>query len=181
MIEQQHIETTCIHPHWLRLKRIRKMLFQGFILFEFLTVIIVAYILITNDRYIEVGPSIVLITLIYLFILGVLINLVKRKSYHQKFRVTEITDPIHLPETFKKKHRWIMHDFRKMYVINNQKIPAKFVEFVEGHRAYTVKPLLEVEAHMTYNLIYIHEASYALIRDQRKRKWIVNIDNLEPI
>ena len=181
MITEQTIQTSCIHPYWQKLKKLRRRLFQVFLILGTMSIIVSTWILIRHGHYIEVLPTAMIVILIHLFGLGICLNLLKKKSYKQRFKVIEITDVIRLPESFKKKHRWIMHDLNKMYVINNQKIPAKFVEFVEGKRAYTVKPLLEIEHDMTYQLIYIFESSYALIRDQRKRKWIVNVDNLEPI
>lgn len=181
MITEQTIQTSCIHPYWQKLKRSRRRLFQVFLILGFVSIVISTGLLMRQNRYLEVLPTAILVALLYLLLLGICLNVLKKKSYKQRFKVIEITDVIRLPESFKKKHRWIMHDLKKMYVINNQKIPAKFVEFVEGKRAYTVKPLLEIEPDMTYQLIYIFESSYALIRDQRKRKWIVNVDNLEPI
>jgi len=69
-------------------------------------------------------------------------------------------------------------DGKKAYYVNNQIIPAIFVEFVEGKKAFLIKPLTEEHNHGNYKLIYVFKKKYALVEDKNRSKFIVHFDNL---
>lgn len=145
----------------------------------FLYMVILGLLIILNDYgylsdYVFAGLGI-----LFLFNLVIHINARKSKIYQHEYRITSLQYPVDLPSSFIKKGRLIMIDGRKCYVINHQVIPAIFVEFVEGRRAYLIKELTEIQHPNLYKIIYIQQNRYAIVEDILRKRHLVHADNLE--
>jgi len=113
-----------------------------------------------------------------------LINIIFSRKYEKEdlykatYRIRRVTYKIDLPKSFIINVRLVMPDGKKAYYVNNQIIPAIFVEFVEGKKAFLIKPLTEEHNHGNYKLIYVFKKKYALVEDKNRSKFIVHFDNL---
>jgi len=115
--------------------------------------------------------------IMYIFLFNRRIN----KTYELRFKITSLDHAIPFPSSFKKQLRTLLIDGKRGYTINKKIIPAKFVEFVEGKRAYLIKELTCVHETNIYKVLYVHELTYALIEDVDHKKWLIHMNCLELI
>ncbi|MBN2299677.1 MAG: hypothetical protein JXC31_00650 [Acholeplasmataceae bacterium] len=109
------------------------------------------------------------------------INLRNKRVYKMRFKVKSLEYKIPYPASFKKQQRTLCIDGKKAYTINKNIIPARFVEFVEGRRAYLIKELETIHEINEYKVLFVHQHTYALIEDVNTKKWLVHLNCLEPV
>ncbi|MFH0766989.1 MAG: hypothetical protein ABH890_01750 [Bacillota bacterium] len=139
-------------------------------------------ILFIFPAYIKIGLYILTFILFFgivLFIIG--INTNNKKVCDLIYKVTSLDHKIPYPQSFKKQLRTLLIDGEKGYTINKKVIPARFVEFVEGKRAYLIKELETIHEINQYKILFVHEHTYALIEDVEHKKWIIHMNCLENI
>ena len=98
-----------------------------------------------------------------------------------KFRISSLEYKVSYPSSFKKQQRTLLIDGKKGYTINKKIIPARFVEFVEGKRAYIIKELESINEVNEYRILFVHQHTYALVEDVEHKKWIIHMNCLEQL
>ena len=97
------------------------------------------------------------------------------------FKVTSLEHKLNYPTYFKKAVRIPLFIWDKAYLCKKVIIPKRFIGFVEGRFAYPIKELDEFQINNHYEILYIHRGYAALIQDMDHKKYLIHLDNLEPI
>lgn len=121
------------------------------------------------------------ITVLFGIIIVVTVNRGNEKLYKMNFKVVTLVHKVPFPISFIKKGRTLLVDGNKGYTIGKMIIPARFVEFTEGSRAYIVKKLSKVHQTNKYKILFIHQQKYALIEDVDQQKWLIHLNCLEQL
>ncbi len=147
-----------------------------------LTTMIFMVILLSIPAYFKIGIYI-LVGILFLMIAYFIhkINRDNKKVYQLKFRISSLDYKVPYPSSFKKQQRTLLIDGKKGYTINKKVIPARFIEFVEGKRAYIIKELDDINEINEYRILFIHQHTYALIEDVEHKKWIIHMNCLEQL
>lgn len=165
-----------------QLKKNHKLAFITFTFFE--SILLILFISI-SFRYRSSGEIIryILVGLIIIgFLLFVfLINHKNKQICRMFFKIESMDYKVPYPTSFKKKNRQLLIDGKRAYTIHNHIIPAKFVEFVEGNRAYLIKELSKIHETNHYKVLYVHKRTYALIVDVDHKKSIIHMNCLSEI
>lgn len=164
----------------LRKKHQKHLLILAFAVI--LTTIVFMAVISVYPDYLRLGMyilALVLFLMIGAFVVG--INIRNRKLSHLKYRIKTLEYKVPFPSSFKKQLRTLLIDGKRGYTINKEVIPARFVEFVEGKRAYLIKEIESINPVNEYSVLCVHKHTYALIEDVDKKKWIVHMNCLEPI
>jgi len=164
------------------LKRKHQRIIYSFVSAESVLAVFFIVIFFAYEQYARPSLLILLSMIGFSMIMFVLLtNRRIKRTYELSFKITSLDYCIPFPPSFKKQLRTLLIDGKRGYTINKKVIPAKFVEFVEGKRAYLIKELTEIHETNTYKVLYIHELTYALVEDVDHKKWLVHMNCLEQI
>ncbi|HAX03918.1 MAG: hypothetical protein A2Y45_07635 [Tenericutes bacterium GWC2_34_14] len=105
----------------------------------------------------------------------------KKFMNHQKFRVVTLENKINYPTYFKKSMVVPLFLIGKGYMCKKTVIPKTFISFIEGKLVYPIKELEELGEKNHYEILYIYKGYAALIQDESKKRYLIHMDNLEPI
>ncbi len=146
------------------------------------TTIVFMIVIAVDPQFLRTGMYVLaMILLVMIISFVIIVNIKNRRLGHLKYRVKNLEYKIPFPSSFKKQQRTLLIDGKRGYTINGNVIPARFVEFVEGKRAYLIKEVEEINPVNEYVVLFIHKHTYALIEDIDKKKWIIHLNCLEPI
>jgi hypothetical protein len=113
--------------------------------------------------------------------------MIKRINNHyqrikdMRFRVISLDHKLNYPAHFKKRFILPLFVFDKSYLHQKRLIPKRFIGFVEGKVAYPIKEISEIVVNNHYQILYIYHGYAALIQDMNYKKFVVHLQNLEPI
>lgn len=166
--------------------KLRRDYFFSVLLFSIVEMLMmIAYILIVVifEELINMG--------LIIFILGsvgfwyLTIRRIKERYRHfmkdQRFRVITLENKLNYPSSFRKSIRIPLFVWGKAYLQKRMIIPKKFIGFKEGIWVYPIKEINEYSVNNHYEILYIYRGYAALIEDLNHKKYLIHIDNLEPI
>lgn len=153
-----------------------------FILFESFFILVFAFISIAFSGLFSEGLIVLILGSIGFWYLTIskIRNRYKR-FMNQHFKVITLEHKLDYPTYFKKTIRLPLFIWDKAYLCRKMIIPKKFIGFVEGNLAYPVKELDDIQQNNHYQILYIHRGYAALIQDSNRKKYLIHLDNLEPI
>ncbi len=99
----------------------------------------------------------------------------------KKFKVISLEHKLDYPSYFKKKTLFSLLTLNRAYLTKNKLIPVRFISFIEGKVCYPIKELNEIELNNHYQILHIHHGHAALIQDMNNKKYVIHLQNLEPI
>ncbi|PKK96708.1 MAG: hypothetical protein CVV58_05030, partial [Tenericutes bacterium HGW-Tenericutes-3] len=144
-----------------QLKNKHKRNIYRFLTVESILAIICIILFFAYEQYAKLSLLVLIGLVAFSMILFIFIsNRRMKKAYELNYKITSLEYPVPFPSSFRKKQRTLLIDGRRGYTVNKKVIPAKFVEFVEGRRAYLIKELTEIHEINSYKILYIHEFTY---------------------
>lgn len=104
-----------------------------------------------------------------------------KRLMKERFLVISLEHHLNYPTYIYKKIRIPLFIWGKAYLSQKRLIPKKFISLVEGNRAYPIQELREIPINNHFKILYIHKGYAALIEDVNQKKFLIHMDNLEPI
>lgn len=166
------------------IEKLRRDYFYSLVIFifiEFILILSFLFVIILFEELLGEGLIILMIGSVGFWFLTVvrIKGRYRQLTKDQLFRVITLDKRLNYPTSFKKSFRVPLFTFERGYIMNKQTIPKAFVGFIEGNLAYPIKELDNYQSNAHYKILHIHQGYAALISDNKNKKFLIHIDNLE--
>jgi hypothetical protein len=166
-----------------KLKRDYQYSILFFVFIELMLLLVFAFITMTFEGLFSEGLIILIIGSLGLWLVTIfrIRDTYKRFMKNQHFRVHSLNQRLNYPLRFHKTLPIPLFIWGKAYLHKKMLIPKCFIGFTEGHRVYPIKEMNEIPLNNHVEILYIHKGYAALVQDREQKKYLIHLDNLQPI